>query len=328
MTESAPARVRAPSTAAVPIAEKARYALALFRDHWDRYRNPDDFGWLFANLAEYGELLRTYSGIGLDEADVFEIGYGARPYRLLALQGVARRAAGVDAETPIVDGSIGEWRESLRRDGAERFAKSFVRHILFDRTERRRLERELNRRGVHTRLDRDGLLVADAAEVQLPERSLDLIVSEDVFEHIPASSLARICGAMTRWLRPTGLALIRPNVFTGITGGHHLDWNRRSFTVAAHSRRTPPWGHLRGLVPEADSFLNHLSRADYRELFSEHFELVEERVALPDLGREYLTGETAGDLSGWTEDELFSNQVLFVLRPTGLTTEPGDHILI
>ena len=45
-----------------------------------------------------------------------------------------------------------------------------------------------------------------------------------------------------------------------------------------------------------------------------HFELLEERVKYPDLGREYYTPEVAAELGDFSEEELFSNCVLFVLR--------------
>jgi len=298
----------------VPLGAKLRYAIDLFRDHRGRARDPESFAWLFADLDEYDELLTKHAGRSLAQAKVFEIGYGARPYRLLALQSITD-ASGVDAEAPIIDGRAKEWLEVLRRNGVERLAKSLVRHTLFDRDERTLLRQELARRGTELRWEKDRFLVADAASLRLEPGSLDLVTSEDVFEHIPRASLERICAGMAGWLKPTGLALIRPNVYTGITGGHHLDWNRRSFTVPGVSRETPPWAHLRGLAAAANTYLNHLSLADYRALFATHFEILEERVVDPSLGREYLTPDVAQDLTDWSEEELFSNQVLFVLRP-------------
>ena len=55
---------------------------------------------------------------------------------------------------------------------------------------------------------------------------IDLVCSEDVFEHIRLSSLERLVPRMAAWLAPHGIALIRPNVFTGITGGHLVEWSR------------------------------------------------------------------------------------------------------
>jgi hypothetical protein len=42
----------------------------------------------------------------------------------------------------------------------------------------------------------------------------------------------------------------------------------------------------------------------------------------PGLGREYLDGSAKAELSGFSDEELFSNQVLFVLRPHGRETQP------
>lgn len=43
---------------------------------------------------------------------------------------------------------------------------------------------------------------------------------------------------------------------------------------------------------------------------------------LPNLGQEFLTGDVARDLAAYPEEELFSNKVLFVLRPN---RGPRDH---
>jgi glycosyltransferase involved in cell wall biosynthesis len=42
----------------------------------------------------------------------------------------------------------------------------------------------------------------------------------------------------------------------------------------------------------------------------------------PDLGREYLDEAAKAELVGLSDEELFSNQVLFVLRPHGRGTHP------
>ena len=82
-------------------------------------------------------------------------------------------------------------------------------------------------RGLSPRLDASRLMVSDVGEVEHEAGSLDLIFSEDVFEHIPGDAGAvteRIAGGA-----PGGMALIRPNVFTGITGGHVVEWNPAAF---------------------------------------------------------------------------------------------------
>ena len=103
-------------------------------------------------------------------------------------------------------------------------------------------------------------------------------------------------------------------MFTGITGGHALGWTRHSFTTAGRARTVEPWDHLRERRHRPNTYLNELTRAEYRSLFSSEFEILEEEVSLPDLGREFLHGPVARELESWPEEELFSNQVRMVLR--------------
>lgn len=305
---------RSPSTADLPLLDKARESIALLRSHRRMVGHGQDFAWLFDDLASYDRLLRAHGCPPLRAASVLEIGYGARPYRLMALLRSGVDAEGLDAEVPILGGSAREFVAAYRRNGAERVLKSLARHVLFDRRERREFDAAMAARGLAGPIEPSRFQVADAAEFE-PRRSYDLVFSEDVFEHIPRESLITLVPRMARWLRPDGLALIRPNVYTGITGGHALDWSRESFSRQAPRRTVAPWDHLRGARHRPNTFLNGLSRQDYRDLFATSFEILDEEVALPGLGREFLTATVARELAGWSGDELFSNQVRMVLRP-------------
>jgi hypothetical protein len=304
----------APSTADVPMRRKLAVGLELLADHAGRAREGVEFEPLLSDLAAYDQLLRRHGGPPLREARVLEIGYGARPYRLIALQSMGVDARGVDAESPILAGTVAEYLRAFRANGVERVAKSMVRHSLFDRRERRAFEHALARRGHELQIDLSRFEVCDAADLELPDRDLDLIFSEDVFEHVSRQSLERLLPRMRTWLRPGGIALIRPNVFTGITGGHLVEWNRRSFATGRARRLSEPWDHLRRRRFAPNTYLNELRRRDYRELFSRFFEILDEIVAEPDLGRELLTRDVRGDLADVPDEELFSNQVRFVLR--------------
>lgn len=287
----------------------------LFYDYAHRMRLP--LSWdVFGDLDRYGELLEQHAGPSLRDARVFEIGYGPRPYRLIALRGMGVDVRGVDAEFPILRNRPAEYIACYRRNGIERAAKSAVRRMLFDWREDRTFARALAERSEVARIEPGRLLVADAGALQLAPRSLDLIYSENVFEHIGPASLRALVPRMARWLAPHGLALIRPNVFTGITGGHRVEWNRRSLLTGFRSRRrSGPWEHLLSSEFQTNTYLNRLHRRDYRALFARDFEILAEEVALPDLGREFLTPDLALALAEHGADELFSNEVRFVLRP-------------
>jgi hypothetical protein len=298
----------------LPLTRKLDEGLALFKQYRLEARAGMNLEGLFDEIEEYDALLRQLAGVTLAEAVVFEIGFGARPHRQIALQSMGVDVRGVDAEVPAVSGRPSQFVNMVRRNGVERAAKSLVRHTLFDRGEQRALEHALRRRGLAPRLDPARLIVTDARDVDVEPGSLDLVISEDVFEHLQPDTLEQLLPALASWLRPTGIALIRPNVFTGITGGHLIEWSREALRQPPSERRSEPWEHLRQRRFEPNTYLNALTRAEYRELFSSHFEILEERVAQPDLGRAYFDARTQTELADWPDDELFSNQTLFVLR--------------
>lgn len=303
-----------PSTAPVSYDRKAAEYRLLLRSYLQRVRRPPQLEYLLDDIDEYDALLREHAGLGLRSAKVFEIGYGARPYRQMALQSMGVEVEGVDAEQPVLRGTPAELRAAWRVNGPERALKSLLRRVAFDPRERAAFRRLLRARGLTPRLDPARLRVSDAAEVELAAGSLDLVFSEEVFQSVEMSSLERIVPAMAAWLRPGGLALIRPNVFTGITGCLLQEWSRWSVAHPPRGRRSEPWEHLRDDRFSPNTHANRLTRAEYRELFAAHFELLEERVKDPGLGRGYYTPEVAAALAEWPEEELFSNCTLFVLR--------------
>ncbi|QSR86412.1 class I SAM-dependent methyltransferase [Candidatus Methylacidiphilum infernorum] len=307
-----------PSEAPIPLFEKARelYAIARlkFKTTYDKTRLECFIHSLFQDIEEYNRYLLTYSHKSLYESKVFEIGFGPRPYRLLALIGLGIEAWGIDLDIPVLEGTIGQWLELLKKNGLERFLKSFFRFYLFDLKERKELEKSLKmKKGAFT-IPKERLWVGDAAELELPCSSFDLIFSEDVFEHIPKERLEILVAKMGLWLKPGGLALIRPMVYTGIAGGHLAEWFPGNISSGLISKKSEPWEHLRKNRFQPNTYLNKLWRKDYRFLFSKHFLILEEKVKYPALGQEWLTEEIKKELSCYPEEELLSNNVLFVLQ--------------
>lgn len=277
-----------------------------------------------AGLTDLADVLETVDGYRasfhalsdtpLDEASVLEIGFGARPLRLMTLQGMGVNALGVDIEAPVFKPTARALLRTWRSNGAERALKSAIRSIIFDPAEQRAFASALASRGITPTLDRERLFVCDAADLTIEPHTLDLIVSEDVFEHLTPSSLARLIPKMRSWLRPEGIALIRPMVFTGIAGNHLLDWFPYRVVRGTVPPEAKPWEHLRGGQSEPNTYLNQMSRQDYRDAFLPSFEILEERVRWPNLGKSFLTDELARELCQWPAEELFSNSVQFVLR--------------
>lgn len=278
---------------------------------------PSDSGSALKAVHEYEEYYRAHGGSRIATARVLEIGYGARPYRLLAMMGLGLDCAGIDLDNPALRGLRPNWPRILRENGTERFIKSFVRYHTVDRRDYRRFTELLLAAGGSLEFDYARLVVGDACEPEawesLPWQEVDLIISEDVFEHIPEVHLPSLLRQMQERMSAGGLALIRPNVFTGITGGHDPNWYHGVLDRARRSG-SQAWGHLLAEARHANTYLNRLSRGDFRNLFCRYFEIIEEVVADPRLGEAYMTPQLREQLAMWSDDELYSNRVMWVLR--------------
>jgi len=187
---------------------------------------------------------------------------------------------------------------------------------VFDRIEYRALADYLSRHhGKKLRFDPTALVTGDLSRLE-PWRSagatFDFVYSEDVFEHIPRDLLPNVVSLMARSMSDRSLAVITPMIFTGISGGHDIDWYPHRVDVEDVSR-TPAWGHLTGEAFLGDTHLNRLTRKEFRDLFMTEFDIVQEEETRPDLGRRHLTAERRQALAAFDEQELFSNTVRFVL---------------
>jgi len=297
------------------VTQKLREALTFLRwKLFTRGGNPDVFSEFFAQIQGAGDIYSRFTGRAMQAARVLEIGFGARPNRLIALMSMGVDARGIDLDQPMLNFSITRLVQILRKNGMERALKSAGRSLLFDRTDRRLLRLALQQRGYELRIDAARFLVGDAATFRFASLPFDLIFSERVFEHIPQQDLEQLVARLPSLLSPHGIAIITVDVYTGIIGGHLPEWY--AFQVnQTRPKPSEPWEHLRKGRFIANAYLNKLSLADYRKLFAADSEILEENVIFPDLGRQWLTPEVRHELAQWSDEELFSNRVQFVLRP-------------
>lgn len=293
--------------------------LHFLRMRWHGLKSKEaDLQKLVAEIDRYGALYRQHTGQELKSARVFEVGYGARPLRLISLVSLGFDARGIDLDAPMLDrGWAALWRV-LRTNGVLRFIKSAVRSLVFDAHERRALARVLAGRGAELRVEPSRFMVGDIANAQLSPGSVDFLFSEDVFEHIPRAVLPAVCASVARALAPNGLALLSPSVYTGICGGHLVEWYPHTFKQSK-VRRSEPWEHLRQRRFVADCFLNELTVADYLSHFEQHLEVVAVHNLSPGLGREFLTDNIQAALANYSVDELLSEKWQFVMKKRSVT---------
>jgi hypothetical protein len=303
---------------AVGVAEKWRQAITFFRWKATAARNPNEFDALLNGLEENAATYEQTTGKRFADARVFEIGYGARPMRMFALMSMGVDVWGIDLDAPLYKFSLARLFEIFRRNGPERALKSAVRNLLFDAKEQAILREALTMRGYKWHIDGTRFLIGDAAAHDYSKDKYDFIFSDDVLEHIPPDDLEKLLASLVNAITPSGILILTPLVFTGISGNHLPEW----FPYLCNKdipRRSEPWEHLRKARWQGNVFLNRMTRAAYRETLSRYFEIVEERPKVPDLGRRWLTPDVREELREWSDDELFSNRVRFVLRAKRLT---------
>lgn len=272
-----------------------------------------DLAKLVAELDDYRSLFETTTGLPFHQASIFEVGYGARPLRLLALTSMGLNARGIDLDAPMLQVSMSGLLRILKANGWQRFIKSAVRAMVFDVHERQALNRVLVRRGARLRVQPARFLVGDVADVSLAPESIDFIYSEDVFEHIPREALDGVCTSLAQALTPQGLALISPSVYTGISGGHLVEWYPHTLN-ADMDRRSDPWEHLRQRRFTPDCFLNEMRLYEYQRLFERHFTVEAVHNLQAGHGRSFLTEDVRKELDDYSEDELLGDKWRFVLR--------------
>ena len=302
------------SVATVGALQKLREAVTFLNWRLAEGSGLDRFDSMLEQLQADRAVYEQFTGNPFQKARFLEIGYGARPFRLMALQSLGIDACGIDLDRPMLRFSPANLFRILRTNGFERAVKTAARSLLFDRKDRSNLGRSLRQRGFPLVIDPSRFLVGDASTFEFGPRRFECIYSTDVFEHIPVQNLERLIRRIPSLIAPGGIAIITPNIFTGITGGHLPEWYGH-LVDSDETKTSEPWEHLRKKRFAANSYLNGLSRAGYRDLFSRDFEILDERVLAPDLGRRWLTPLVRAELSAWSDEELFSNQVEFVLRP-------------
>lgn len=96
---------------------------------------------------------------------------------------------------------------------------------------------------------------ADEADHFEP-RAFSFAFSQDVFEHIPHGVLSSVLANLKSWLKRGAICVIRPHIYTGITGGRH-DPAYYAYRVQSNSiREDKAWAHLWDPEFKVNTYLN------------------------------------------------------------------------
>jgi hypothetical protein len=316
------------SSGQISALERVQYLYDLFLMRW-RGRGDFNNSGNFRRIGEY-QALASKQGIDLKASQILEIGFGQRPYLGITLYALGYHYRGIDLDQPIFPPTLAKAWRLYRANGLLRLIKTLVRYFLFDRPEYLSLFKQLGLSHGDVRkakifVQGDAALVdlaslaTSSASSESQHRPL-VVVSESVFEHIPRADLSRILlnlRTLAEASKRQLLVLTRPTIFTGICGSHLTEWYHHN-VYSSKPKKSEPWEHLRKKRFAADTYLNRLTRAEYRELFKDSgYNIKDETVEHLGLGSKFLDNPALrAELSDWSDEELLSNEVMFELVPS------------
>jgi len=254
------------------------------------------------------ERLERALGRAVTGLRMLDVGCGQRTPATLLFTAAGNEVIGIDTELITPGPGLGSFVRTWRADGLERAGKTLVRQLLFDPAYDRRLAELMAKPLARRALDLRRLSIT---EVEFPDASFDVVISNAVFEHLPdvPAALAQVA----RLLRPGGVAHIAIHLFPSLSGGHHMAWAFPDESVPAD---VPPWDHLRSNRFPTHVYLNKLKESDYRAAFAAEarLEFLDWVTTLTE-GGALLTPEIERELGGrFTRDDLLKREVIAIAR--------------
>lgn len=249
----------------------------------------------------------TAKGLDLHGWRVLDVGCGKTFWLTLLLHSYGARVTGFDVEPPTPKITIKSALEIRRKQGLERAMRTAAWAGLFAGPYYRELARLSS---FPLRFEGLDLRAMSVTALDFPDNFFDLIVSHEVFEHLPnvPAALAEI----RRVLKPDGLTYIYVHNYTSLSGGHHLAWK---YPDLEPSKTVPPWDHLRqNCFPEIPSWINKIRVHDYRRFFESEFAILEWIPGNYE-GRALLTPDIRMELSAYSEEELILKGFVVLARP-------------
>lgn len=242
----------------------------------------------------------------VEKANILEIGYGQRAVQTILFHTDGAGVIGIDLEIPTYRMNLSVFLRTLRQSGFERALKSFTRHLFFDRHYFSEVSKAY---GKPVRLDGVDTRIMDATRMAFDSGSFDFIFSRSVLEHV--DDVAAAAREINRLLRPDGMAVLFIHLFPCLSGGHCLAWGHPD---PSSPPGVAPWDHLRDRRFPADSYLNRLTIGQYRQIFRDAMEVVEEETFVE--GEAFLTREIEEELAakGYTREDLLTSTLLLCAR--------------
>jgi len=267
-----------------------------------------------ANADEIEALVEERTALRIKDLKVLDVGCGQqlKLAQYFAMKG--NDVTGIDYNAvPMGLDLPGYWRLA-RTNGPVRVIKTLGRKMLGADA---RFSRDLLHANAGAELRPVAALQMDAERMSFEDALFDFIYSRSVFEHLEHPD--RVLYEIQRVLKPGGVAHIGLHLYTCDSGAHDPR------VLSGNRAPVPMWAHLRpehAEIVQPNSYLNQCRLQDWRELFARF--LPGSYVHLHQRGRaEYGPALQAlracGELVGYSDDELLTDEVVAVWR------KPGDQ---
>ncbi len=228
--------------------------------------------------------LRTEFNFELKNKKVLDIGCGQRyPYTYLLSK--HNNAIGIDLDVILLRHDYRNYKAIIYKNGLNRFLKTFLRSLLFDR----QYFKELSRLSEKSRKSQFIIKHMNAEDLKFKENSFDFVLSILSFEHF--KNVEMCVKEVKRVLKKGGKFYITVDIYTKLHGGHEINPKR-------------PWNHLLNKNFKPNVYLNKLRMEEYETIFSKHFKKIRFICKEDPEVKRYLTPELKDQLSNYSEIEL------------------------
>lgn len=246
-------------------------------------------------------------GIDLSKCDILELGHGQLPLQMAFFTCRAKSAIGIDIDIVPNGLNPAQYLRLFKKNGFKRTIKTAARETLgFNRQFRDAFVRAMNIKQF-PKLD---LRQGDAThKIDLPDNSIDVVYSTDVFEHLskPENAIREI----KRVLRPSGVVVTRTLHWAHYNALHDI----RVIVGEIQGR----WAHLRPSIEsetEQGAYVNEIRINQWLELFADSFENMSSKMLpvkseeLEPLKKELSQARQSGELLDYSDEELLTYHLL------------------
>jgi len=239
------------------------------------------------NFVKYLKIqneMKTEFNFELKNKKILDIGCGQRyPYTYLLSK--HNNVIGIDLDVILIRHDYRNYKAIMTKNGFNRFFKTLLRSLLFDR----QYFKELSRLSDMSKISQIVIKHMNAEDLKFKDNTFDFVLSILSFEHF--KNVEKCAKEVKRVLKRGGKFYISVDIYSKLHGGHEINPKQ-------------PWNHLLNKNFRPNVYLNKLRMEEYKAIFSRHFEKIQFICKEDPEVKRLLTPELKNRLSNYSEIEL------------------------